>query len=106
MDTHPLEIVHHVYLWLETGKGLEENVLVVTYHFTRYAKVYVTRTQATETTAKTIWDKFIVQYELPKKNLLDQGWYFESHLVADLCELIGMQNIQTSPYHPQTNGQC
>ena len=29
-----------------------------------------------------------------------------SQLVADLCELMGVQKIQTSPYHPQTNGQC
>ena len=57
-------------------------------------------------TAKTLWDKFIVHYGLPKKILMDQGWNFESQLVADLCELMGMQKIWTSPYHPQTNGQC
>ena len=27
-------------------------------------------------------------------------------MVADLCELMGVWKIQTSPYHPQTNGQC
>ena len=57
-------------------------------------------------TAKTLWDKFIVHYGLPEKILLDQRWNFESQLVADLCELMGMQKIWTSPYHPQTNGQC
>ena len=31
---HPLKLVHLNYLWLEPGKGLEENVLVVTYHIT------------------------------------------------------------------------
>ena len=34
--THPLEPVHLDYLCLEPGKSLEENVLVVTDHFTRY----------------------------------------------------------------------
>ena len=56
--------------------------------------------------AKTLWDKFIVHYGLPKKILMDQGQSFESQLVADLCELMGVQKIWTSPYHPQTNGQC
>ena len=105
MATHPLELVHLDYLCLEPGKGLDENVLVVTDHFTRYAQAYVTRTQTTQMTAKTLWDKFIVHYGLPKKILMDQGQNFESQLVADLCELMGMQKIWTSLYHLQTNGQ-
>ena len=104
--TYPLELVHLDYLCLEPGKGLEENVLVITDHFTRYTQAYVTRSQTAQMTAKTLWDKFIVHYGLRKKILTDQGWNFESQLVADLCELMGMQKIQTRPYHLQTNGQC
>ena len=73
MATHTLELVHLNYLCLEPGKGLEENVLVITDHFTRYAQVYVTRTQTAWMMAKTLWDKFIVHYGLPKKILTDQG---------------------------------
>ena len=104
--THPLELVCLDYLCLEPGKGLEENVLVVTDHFTRYAQAYVTRTQTTQMTAKILWDKFIVHYGLAEKILMDQGWNFESQLMADLCELMGTQIVWTSPYHLQTNGQC
>ena len=103
---HHLELVHLDYLCLEPGKGLEENVLVVKDHFTRYAHAYVTRIQTVQTTARTLWDKFIVHYGLPEKILLDQGHNFESQLVADLCKLMGMQKIWTSPYHPQTNSHC
>ena len=39
--THPLEVIHLDYLCLECGKSLEENVLVVTDHFTWYAQAYV-----------------------------------------------------------------
>ena len=104
MATHPLELVHLDYLCLEPGKGLEENVLVVTGHFTRYAQAYVTKTQTAQIWG--LWDKFIVHYGLPKKILMDQGHNFRSQLVADLCKLMGTQKVQTSPFHPQTNGQC
>ena len=73
MATHSLELVHLDYLCLEPRKSLEENVLVITDHFTRYTQVYVTRTQMVQIMAKTLWDKFIVHYGLPKKILTDQG---------------------------------
>ena len=57
LATHPLELVHLDYLCLEPGNGLEENVLVVTDHFTWYAQAYVTRTQTAQMTATTLWDK-------------------------------------------------
>ena len=57
-------------------------------------------------TAKTLWEKFIDHYGLPKKILMGQGENFEHQLVADLCELMGMGKIWTSPYHLETNGQC
>ena len=106
VPTHPLELVHLDFLCLEPGKGQEENVPVITDHFTRYAQAYITRTQMAQTMSKTLWDKFIVHYGLPEKILTDQGHNFESQLVADLCELMGVQKIWTSLYHLQTNGQC
>ena len=93
MATHPLELVHLNYLCLEPGKGLEENVLMITDHFTRYAQPYVIKTQAAQMTAKTLWDKFIVHYGLPEKILTDQGCNFESQLVADLCKLMGTHKM-------------
>ena len=106
MATHPLELVHLDFLCLEPGKGQEENVPVITDHFTRYTQAYVTRTQMAQTMVKTLWDKFIVHYGLPKKILTNQGCNFESQLVADLCKLMGVRKIWTSLYHLQTNGQC
>ena len=67
MGTHLLEPVHLDYPCLEPKKGLEEYVLVVTDHFTCYAQTYFTQTQTAQTTAKTLWDKFILHYGLPGK---------------------------------------
>ena len=58
--THPLELICLDYLCLEPGKGKEENVLMVTDHFTYYAQAYVTQSQIALMTAKTLWDNCIV----------------------------------------------
>ena len=104
--THPLELVHMDYLEIEPSKGNIENVLVITDHFTRYAQAYTTKSQTAVTTAKMLWDNFILHYGFPEKFISDQGRNFESKLIAELCDLAGVKKVRTSPYHPQTNGQC
>ena len=104
--TNPLELVHIDYQSLEPGKGKEENVLVVTCHFTWYMQAYVTQSQMAQVTAKVLWDNFIVHYGLPKKILSHQGRNFESELIDYLCRPTGTKKLRTSPCHPQTNGQC
>ena len=37
--------------------------------------------------AQTLWDKFFMHYGFPVKILSDQGWNFESKLIAELCGL-------------------
>ena len=101
---HPLGLAHLEYLCLEPGKGKEENVLVVTDHFTCYTQTYATQSQTVLTMAKALWDNFIVHYGLPEKILSDQGRNFESELIAYLCRLMGTMKLRTSLYHPQTNG--
>ena len=41
-----------------------------------------------------------------KKIITDQGRNFESELIDNLCQVAGVKKLCTSPYHPQTNGQC
>ena len=104
--TQPLELVHLDYLQIEPSKGDIENVLIVTDHFTRYAQAYPSKTQSALATAKLLWNKFIIHYGFPTKLISDQGHNFESELIANLCQVAGVQKLRTSPYHPQTNGQC
>ena len=105
MTTHPLELVHINYLYLEPGKGKEENILIVMDHLTHYAQMYVTWFQMAQTMAKALWDNFIIHYGLPKKIILDQERNFDIKLIAYLWKLMGTKKLRTSPYHLQTNGQ-
>ena len=82
-------------------EGKEENVLVVTDHFTQYAQAYVTQLQMAQTMAKVLWDNFIIHFGLLQNILSDQGRNIESELIADLCRLTGTKKLRTSPYHPK-----
>ena len=95
--TQPLELIHLDYLQIEPSKGNIVNVLIVTDHLTRYAQAYPSKTQTALATAKLLWNNKIIS---------DQGCNFESELIANLCEVAGIQMLRTIPYHPQTNGQC
>ena len=69
----PLELVHLDYLKIEPSKGNVENVLIVTDHFTRYAQAFPSKSQTTLTTAKLLWNTFILHYGFPAKIITDQA---------------------------------
>ena len=105
--SYPMELVHIDYLTIESNKTEKDiNILVVTDHFTRLAQAFVTPSQTASVVAKTLWDKFFMYYGIPEKILSDQGRNFESSLIAELCKLTGVKKLRTTPYRPQTNGQC
>ena len=104
--SQPLELVHLDYLSLEPSKGNMENVLVITDHFTRYALAYASKTQRAQATARILVDNFICHYGFPEQFISDQGRNFESDLIKELCKIAGVKKLHTTPYHPQSNGQC
>ncbi len=53
--------------------------------------------------AESLWSIFS-RTAIPEKILSDQGAQFCSRLVKELCELLGIKRLRTSPYHPETNG--
>ena len=102
----PMEMVCIDYLSLERSKGGFENILVITDHFSRYAQALPTKNQTAKTTARILFDQFIVHYGFPARIHSDQGQNFESNLIKELCSLAGVEKSRTTPYHPMGNGQC
>ena len=62
--------------------------------------------QTAAVTAKTLWEHYFVYYGISEKILSDQGRNFESDLITELCFVTGVKKLRTTPYRPQTNGQC
>ena len=106
VSTSPMELVCIDYLKLERSAGGYENVLVITDHFTRYAQAFPTLNQTAKTTARVLFEKFIVHYGFPERLHSDQGRNFESQIIQQLCNLAGVEKSRTTPYHPSGNGMC
>ena len=105
-SSQPLEIVCIDFLSLEEPKGGISNILVVTDHFTRYAQAFPTRNQTARTTAKVLWENYIVHYGFPARIHSDQGRNFESAIIKSVCKISGMEKSRTTPYHAMGYGAC
>ena len=106
--SYPMELIHLDFLTLggKAGDAKSTNILVITDHFTKYAQAYITPKQTAIVVAHTLWENFFVHYGWPEKILTDQGKSFENNLFLELCNLTQVKKLRTSPYHPETNGQC
>ena len=61
--TYLLQMVHLEYHMIEaTEGGKDDHMLIITDHFTRYAKALITSSQTAKSTAQALWDQFVVFY--------------------------------------------
>ena len=102
----PLELLGIDFLTIERSKSGIENVLVVTDHFTRYLVAIPTRNQTTNTTARALFNAFLIHYGFPARLRTDQGRNFQSKVIKELCDLATTSKSRTTPYHPPGNGLC
>ena len=71
-------------------------------HFTKYSVAVATKNQTAKTTAEALLNNFI--FGNPTKLLSDQGANFDGEIIRELCQLMGIEKIRTTVYHPQCNG--
>ena len=107
--TEPLDLVHIDYVSMEvtvdvTEKPVMKNVLVIEEHFTRFTQVYVTNNHTARTTARVLYNEFFLVFGFRRRLMSDQVSEFTGQVISELCDLLGVTKIRTSPYHLQTNG--
>ena len=79
-------------------------VLCITDYFTRWITAVVLPDCTAQTTAQTIFNKYICRYGVPISILTDQGTHFNNQLMDSISRLIGYNHILSTVYHPQSNG--
>ena len=89
---------------LELNKSSEvANTLVFQDHFTKHVLVYVTPDQTAKTVTKFLYQGNILIFGALARLLSDRGANFMSSVIDEMCKILGMKKLQTTPYHLQTN---
>ena len=80
--------------------------LVFIDYLTKWVEVVAIPDQTAETIARMFVELIVCRHGAPRELLSDRGANFLSDLVAEVCKLFNVQKVNTSGYHPQTNGLC
>ncbi|KAL7841339.1 hypothetical protein SRHO_G00250300 [Serrasalmus rhombeus] len=77
-------------------------VLVAMDFFTKWPEAYAV--QSAVTTAERLVEEFFCRFGLPEELHSDQGRNFESQVMAEVCQRLGVRKTRTTPLHPQSDG--
>ena len=87
----------------ETSRG-NKHVLVVMDHFTKWCEAFPTQDQKARTVASILVSKIFSRFGPPVAIHSDQGSNFESNLIHEVCDIMGIHKSRTTAYHPQGDG--
>ena len=73
-------------------------------YLTKWPEVFATADQSAPTIAKLLVEKVISRHSVPKELLSDRGVSFLSKLIAEICKVMGIKKVNTTAYHPQSDG--
>ena len=79
-------------------------VLVVGDYFTKWMEAYPVPNTEAGTVANVFVHHFVSRFGVPDVLHTDQGRNFESTLMKEVCQLLGIVKTRTTPYHPQSDG--
>ena len=107
--TAPLDLLHVDFISIETT--LEPNplprvtnILVFQDHLKKHMLAYMTPDQTVKTITKFLYGGYISIFGALARLLSDRGASFMSSVIEEMCKILGIKLLQTTPYHPQTYG--
>ena len=110
VTTAPLDLLYVDLTNIETTLELNQsprvaNVFVFQDHFMKHMLLYVTIYQTAKTFANFfLYQGYISVFGAPIRLMSDRGANLMSSVIEEMCKILGIKKLWTTPYHPQTNG--
>ena len=79
-------------------------IVVFSDYLTRWCEAFPVPSVEAFVIARLLVDEIIARHGAPRVLLSDRGTNFLSRLVAEVCKIFQIQKVNTSSYHPQTDG--
>ena len=86
-----------------TDRG-NRHVVVFQDLFTKWPMVFAVPDQKAERIARLLCEEIVPFFGVPEALLSDRGTNLLSHLMLDVCELLGVEKLNTTAYHPECDG--
>jgi transposase InsO family protein len=83
---------------------MERYRFIVMDYFTKWPRVYSFLNQEASTIAEALVAKFFCRFGIPRELHSDQGRNFESHLLQEVLQRLGVGKTRIRPLHPQSDG--
>ena len=80
-------------------------IMVMVYQYSKWVEIQPLKDISAETTAHTVVDQFFTKFDYPLQIHTDQGKNFDGNLFQEICKLLQITKMHTTPYHPFSNGQ-
>ena len=90
---------------LPIGKGQCKFIIVAVDYFTKWAEAEPLATITEQKISNFVWRSIICKFGIPRALVSDNGKQFDNAKFRDFCAELGIKNYNTSPVHPQSNGQ-
>ena len=104
--TQPLtELSVDIFGPIPASKKGNRFILDITDRFAKLTKCVAFRRNTAMSVASAIIDAWVSAYGPPDRILSDQGPQFMSSFFNALSQMLGIETVRTTAYHPQTNGQ-
>ena len=91
-------------LQLPVTESGNKYVVVFADYFTKWVEAFAVPNQTAETIARLLVEEIFCRHGAPEHLMSDRGANFLSELVLEICKQLQIKKVNTSGYHPQTNG--